>query len=88
MERGRKMSTDNQFLKDVEFISGQFLCADLPKDWYVEDKIDQEVFYKWIEDNAWYPYDDWTGEKIYDAIVDFAVDMSAYIEVEKKQVSA
>ena len=49
------MSNDNQFLKDVEFISGQFLCADLPKDWYVEDKIDQEVFYKWIEDNAWYP---------------------------------
>ena len=27
---------------------------------------------------------DWSGEKIYSAIVDLAVDMRAYIETEKK----
>jgi len=80
----RKMTNDRQFEKDVEFISGQFLCADLPKDWNKEGEIDNEVFYQWLEDNAWYPYEDWSGEKIYSAIVDLAVDMRAYIEIEKK----
>ena len=78
------MSNDSQFIKYVEFVSGQFLCADLPKNWNVEGEIDNEVFYQWLEDNAWYPYEDWSGEKLYGAIVDLAVDMRAYINLEKR----
>tara|TARA_Y100000592_G_C5385984_1_gene275813 strand:+ start:627 stop:899 length:273 start_codon:yes stop_codon:yes gene_type:complete len=85
MGRGRKMSNDSQFEKDVEFVSGQFLCADLPKDWNKEGELDNEVFYTWLEQNAWSPYEHWTGEKIYSAIVDLAVDMRAYINLEKRE---
>ena len=84
---GEMKMTDRQFEKDVEFVSGQFLCDDLPKNWNVEGEIDNEVFYQWLEDNAWSPYEHWSGEKIYSAIVDLAVDMRAYINIEKKQES-
>ena len=84
-QNGQLMTHDKQFEKDVEFVSGQFLCADLPKDWNKEGEIDNEVFYQWLEDNAWYPYEDWNGEKLFGAIVDLAVDMRAYIELEKQR---
>ena len=83
MER-RKMTNDKQFEQDFEFVSGQFICDDLPKDWNKEGEIDNEVFYTWLEQNAWYPYEDWSGEKIYGAIYDLAIDMRAYINAEKR----
>ncbi len=82
---GELNMTDSRYEKDVEFVSGQFLCADLPKDWNKEGEIDNEVFYTWLEQNAWFPYEDWSGEKIFGAIIDLAVDMRAYIETEKKE---
>lgn len=79
------MTNEEQFEKDMEFVSSQFLCDDLPDNWNVEGEIDNEVFYQWLEDSAWYPYADWSGEKLYGAMVDLAVDMRAYINLEKER---
>ncbi len=76
------MSYDSQFEKDVQFVSGQFLCDDLPKDWY---EMKAEKLYKHLKEVAWYPYEDWDGEKIFGAIQDLAIDMRAYINIEKKE---
>ena len=76
------MAKITQFMTDVEFVSSQFLCSDLPKDWY---EMEEEKLYDFLKENAWYPYEDWDGEKIYSAIVDLAVDMRAYIEIEKTE---
>jgi len=40
--------------------------------------------YDFLKENAWYPYEDWDGEKIFGAIEDLAVDMRAYIELERR----
>ena len=72
---------EKQYEKDVEFVSSQFLCSELPKDWY---EMEAEKLYDFIEENAWYPYEDWDGEKIFSAIEDLAIDMRAYFELEKR----
>ena len=41
----KKMTNDKQFEQDFEFVSGQFICDDLPKDWNKEGEIDNEVLY-------------------------------------------
>jgi len=43
-----------------------------------------EKLYDFLKENAWYPYEDWDGEKIFGAIEDLAVDMRAYIELERR----
>ena len=73
---------NREHLRDFEFISSQFLCDDLPKDWY---EMKAEKLYKFLKDVAWYPYEDWDGEKIFGAIQDLACDMRAYIELEKRE---
>ena len=73
---------NREHLRDFEFISSQFLCDDLPKDWY---EMKAEKLYKFLKDVAWYPYEDWDGEKIFGAIQDLAIDMRAYIELEKRE---
>ena len=72
---------EKQYEKDVEFVSSQFLCSELPKDWY---EMKAEKLYDFIEENVWYPYEDWDGEKIFSAIEDLAIDMRAYFELEKR----
>ena len=75
------MSKIKQAERDFEFISSQFLSADLPNDWF---EMEAEKLYDFLKENAWYPYEDWDGEKIFGAIEDLAVDMRAYIELERR----
>jgi len=75
------MSKITQAKTDFEFISSQFLCEDLPNDWF---EMKEEKLYDFLKENAWYPYEDWDGEKIFGAIEDLAVDMRAYIELERR----
>jgi len=75
------MSKIKQAERDFEFISSQFLSADLPNDWF---EMKAEKLYDFLKENAWYPYEDWDGEKIFGAIEDLAVDMRAYIELERR----
>ena len=75
------MAKITQFMTDVEFVSSQFLCSDLPKDWY---EMKAEKLYDFLKENAWYPYEDWDGEKIFSAIEHLAIDMRAYFELEKR----
>lgn len=69
-------------LKDFEFASSQYLSNELPDSW---NSIVDEELYQWIESNAWYPYEEWSGERIYEAIVDLAIDLRAYIERDKNK---
>ena len=75
------MSKIKQAETDFEFISSQFLSADLPNDWF---EMKAEKLYDFLKENAWYPYEDWDGEKIFSAIEHLAIDMRAYVEIEKR----
>ena len=75
------MSKITQAKTDFEFISSQFLSADLPNNWF---EMEEEKLYDFLKENAWYPYEDWDGEKIFSSIEHLAIDMRAYVELERR----
>jgi len=55
--------------KKIINMSGQFLTNYLPnnfQDW------DDEKLYDWVEQNAWQPFEDWSGQELLDQIINCA----------------
>jgi hypothetical protein len=67
--------------KDLVFASSFYLFKSLPNhfiDWE-EDKLN-----KWIEEHAWQPFENWTGEDLWVEIEKLADGVRQYINKEDK----
>ena len=67
----------NQYEKDILWASSQFLYDDLPDNW--KDWSEEKLF-KFVEQNAWEPFADWDGAKLWAHIQDLAVSMRKYAQ--------
>tara|TARA_Y100000361_G_C10980672_1_gene248889 strand:+ start:129 stop:407 length:279 start_codon:yes stop_codon:yes gene_type:complete len=81
MERGRKKMiidfVDNTFTEqDFIFASSQFLSYDLPDDW---NDMKVNDFCDWLEEHAWFPYENTKGQQILLNIEDYARNLRLYV---------
>jgi hypothetical protein len=63
--------------KDILWAASQFLYDDLPDNY--RDWSEKELNY-FLEKNAWEPFEDWDGAKLWAHIQDLAVSMRKYAE--------
>jgi len=63
--------------KDIRWAASQFLYEDLPEDY--QDWPDDQLF-DFLEFNAWEPFAEWDGAKLWAHIEDLAVSMRKYAE--------
>ena len=63
--------------KDILWAASQFLYDDLPDNY--RDWSEKELNY-FLEKNAWEPFEDWDGAKLWAHIEDLAVSMRKYVE--------
>ena len=63
--------------KDILWAASQFLYDDLPDNY--RDWSEKELNY-FLEKNAWEPFEDWDGAKLWAHIQDLAVSMRKYVE--------
>jgi hypothetical protein len=63
--------------KDILWAASQFLYDDLPEGY--QDWSDDQLF-KFLENNAWEPFEDWDGAKLWAHIQDLAVSMRKYAQ--------
>ena len=66
-----------QYQKDIIWAASQFLYEDLPGDY---EKWPDKKFFKFLEDNAWEPFAEWDGAKLWAHIQDLAVSMRKYAQ--------
>ena len=62
---------------DINWAASQFLYDDLPDNY--RDWSEKELNY-FLEKNAWEPFEDWDGAKLWAHIQDLAVSMRKYAE--------
>jgi len=63
--------------KDILWAASQFLYDDLPDNY--RDWSEKELHY-FLEKNAWEPFAEWDGAKLWAHIEDLAVSMRKYAE--------
>ena len=63
--------------KDIRWAASQFLYDDLPEGY--QDWTEEKLF-KFLENNAWEPFEDWYGAKLWAHIQDLAVSMRKYAQ--------
>ena len=66
-----------QYQKDIIWAASQFLYEDLPEDY---EKWPDKKFFKFLEDNAWQPFDNYSGQWLWAHIQDLAVSMRKYAQ--------
>jgi hypothetical protein len=66
--------------KDILWAASQFLYDDLPDNY--RDWSEKELNY-FLEKNAWEPFEDWDGAKLWAHIQDLAVSMRKYAQENK-----
>ena len=71
----RKIMT--QYEKDIIWAASQFLYEDLPEDY---EKWSDEKFFKFLEDNAWQPFDNYSGQWLWCHIQDLAEQVRKYAQ--------
>jgi hypothetical protein len=76
LQKGRIKLMD-QKEKDILWAASQFLYDDLPDNY--RDWSEKELNY-FLEKNAWEPFEDWDGAKLWAHIQDLAVSMRKYVE--------
>jgi hypothetical protein len=67
--------------KDFEWASSFYLYDDLDKSWV--DLNEKKLFEK-LEELAWQPFKNWSGEDLYKEIENLATSVRSYINKEKK----
>ena len=63
--------------RDFKFSAQQFLSYDLPDDW---NDMSERKFYKWLEEHAWFPYENNEGRQIFLNIFDYAENIRLYVD--------